>query len=71
MYDTRINKDQIRRFPIQGWFFPCFDCGTITGYIKIIYLKGIIFKKYMEVPCCLNCKVDESKLNLSKVIKLK
>ena len=39
LYDTRIGKSEIIRFPINGWLFPCLVCGIITGSKKNYYIK--------------------------------
>ena len=72
IYDTRHDKDEITRFPIIGWFFPCFICGKIIGSNKkILYKKNFFKSKYLEVPCCKNCIINENcifyKENIHKI----
>ena len=60
LYDTRNGKNEIIRFPINGWFFPCLICGIIIGSKKkIFYKKKFLKSKYLEVPCCKYCSIDE------------
>ena len=56
-YDTR--EDNINRFPIYGWIFPCFFCYHPT--IKYTIQKHKIYK-YINVPCCNLCKNKQFKL---------
>ena len=53
LYDTRNENDELRRFPINGWFFPCIKCRSIIGTKKdIIFQNYLFFKpKYVEIPC--------------------
>ena len=61
LYDTRNGKSEIIRFPINGWFFPCLVCGIITGSKKkLLYKKKFFNSKYLEVPCCKKCTIDEA-----------
>ena len=61
LYDTRESTNEIRRFPIHGWFFPCINCSKIIGTRKkILYKKRRFLRsKFLEVPCCKKCKLDE------------
>ena len=72
LYDTRNGNDEIKRFPINGWLFPCLICGKIIGSKKkILYKKNIFNSKYLEVPCCKKCTINESfifdKENIHKI----
>jgi hypothetical protein len=72
LYDTRNEKDEISRFPIIGWFFPCLICGKIVGSKKKILIKKKFFNsKYLEVPCCKKCTINEKfifdKENIHKI----
>jgi len=73
LYDTRNGKDELRRFPINGWFFPCINCRSIIGTKKdIIFKKYLFFKpKYIEIPCCKRCNIDENLvLDKTKIQKI-
>jgi len=72
LYDTRNGNGEITRFPINGWLFPCLICGKIIGSKeKILYKKKFFKLKYLEVPCCKKCKINESfifdKLKIHKI----
>ena len=58
-YDTREGNN-INRFPIQGWIFPCFFCCIPTVKYTII-LKHKIYKD-INIPCCDTCKNKQFKL---------
>ena len=62
LYDTRNNDNEKKRFPIHGWIFPCLICGTIMGYKKSIIFEKTTFckSKYIKIPCCKNCEIDEN-----------
>ena len=61
LYDTRNRNDEITRFPINGWLFPCLICGKIIGSKeKILYKKNFFKLKYLEVPCCKKCRINEN-----------
>ena len=40
------------RFPIEGWLFPCWECGNITSSKTPIFYD----KKIVYVPFCRYCK---------------
>ena len=72
LYDTRNGNDEITRFPINGWFFPCLICGKIIGSKKkILYKKNIFYSKYLEVPCCKRCKINKNFIiDINKIFKI-
>ena len=71
IYDTR-NEFNCKTLPLNGWFFPCIVCGQITCN-KIKNNKNInIFKiKNFDIPFCINCKKNNSKLPLLNKFNIK
>ena len=56
-YDTRKGKDEKKRLPKDGWFFPCISCRIITGSnVNYPYKKNFFFfDEYVKIPCCKKC----------------
>jgi len=52
LYDTRYDDNTMSRFPIEGWLFPCWNCGEISSYKKPLFYN----KKIIYVPHCKYCK---------------
>ena len=67
-YDTRAEFNYTeKKFPWDGWFFPCFHCGGITSNVI-----NSVYKTYkqLRIPYCKKCQyqvdLDISKITLSK-----
>ena len=55
LYDTR-NKNI--NLPLNGWFFPCIFCFTITSYTVDILTTTLICKcecRTVVIPVCKKC----------------
>ena len=56
LYDTRYDKESIERFPIEGWFFPCYHCSLISSNkITKPYERKIIY--FPVCKKCIDCKI--------------
>jgi hypothetical protein len=71
LYDTRYHC-QNNSLPLHGWLFPCINCGLITSSKKtIIFEKGILRNKYVDIPCCNKCINNiDFKLDKTKIYKI-
>ncbi len=63
-YDTReyFNYTE-KKFPWNGWFFPCYNCGEITSNGTNIVYK--IYKQ-LRIPYCKKCQFQDD-LDISKI----
>lgn len=62
IYDTRTESH--KTLPINGWFFPCIVCYTITGQTKNkrIWKDTLLPIKY-KIPYCSRCKKYNKKID--------
>lgn len=70
IYDTRLECH--KTLPLNGWFFPCIICHTITGQIKNkrIWKNTILPIKY-SIPFCSECKKYNKKIQYIDDSKIK
>ena len=60
-YDSREgSSDLAKRLPVNGWLFPCFVCGTVTGKFTMLLHRGHL--KVYRCPRCKNREVNVRKI---------